>query len=257
MQLSEKTAVVTGASRGLGRAVAQRFAREGARLVVISRRATDLEDLSRSIESNGGQCLPLSGDVSKPKEIQRIAQKVKESLDRADILINNAAIIGPAQFTEDFDHWQQTLQTNLLGVACCIHSFLPLLLEQSRPTVVNITSGLARMAFPRFAGYCTSKAGVEHLSKCLAEEYGNTGLRIACLDPGVMNTGMQAEIRGLGPEKLGTQLWNQFTAMHSANQLRDPNEVAELALAMAINIPQERNGSEFSLNDLQTLQSHV
>jgi NAD(P)-dependent dehydrogenase (short-subunit alcohol dehydrogenase family) len=122
-------------------------------------------------------------------------------------------------------------------------------------TVINITSGLSRMAFPRFSAYCTSKAGLEHLSRCLVAEFGSAGLKVACLDPGVMDTGMQEEIRSLGPEQLGQGLWKQFSNMKKTEQLRDPAQVAELALALAVYIPEERNGESFSMQDLPQLQA--
>ena len=142
---------------------------------------------------------------------------------------------------------------NLLGPALCVHTFMSLM--PAPGTVINITSGLSQMAFPRFSAYCTSKAGLEHLSRCLAEEFGSAGLKVACLDPGVMDTGMQEEIRDLGPERLGEGLWKQFSNMKNAEQLRDPAEVAELALALAVYIPEERNGESFSMQDLPQLQA--
>ena len=121
--------------------------------------------------------------------------------------------------------------------------------------MINITSDLSRMAFPRFSAYCSSKAGLEQLSRCLAQEFGSTGLQVACLDPGVMDTGMQENIRELGPENLGTGLWEQFANMKEAGQLRDPAEVAELALALALYIPGEQNGESFSMHDLPQLRA--
>ena len=253
MQLQGKVALITGAGRGLGRAIAERYAREGAAVAVVSRHQEELQSLARDIESQEGRCLPLAGDVSRAEDVRRIVGQTSQNLERIDILVNNAAIIGPAKFLEDRESWRQTLEINLLGAACCIQEVLPMMLGQAAGTVINISSGLARMAFPRFSAYCASKSGLEQLSRCLAEELGSQGLRVACLDPGVMDTSMQVDIRSRGPEKLGAELWKQFSGLKDEHQLRDPAEVAELGLALALHIPEERNGTTFSMKDLRVL----
>lgn len=253
MQLQGQTALVTGAGRGLGRAIATRFAREGAQVIGLARHTADLKDVEHDILAQGGAFQGLTCDVSQAAEVQQVAEQVRKQFEKVDILVNNAAIVGPAQFSETFDHWRQTQEVNLLGPACCVHTFMPLMPDPG--TVINITSGLSRMAFPRFSAYCTSKAGLEHLSRCLAEEFGSAGLKVACLDPGVMDTGMQEEIRSLGPEQLGQGLWKQFSNMKTTGQLRDPAQVAELALALAVYIPEDRNGESFSMHDLPQLQA--
>jgi NAD(P)-dependent dehydrogenase (short-subunit alcohol dehydrogenase family) len=211
-----------------------------------------LKDVEQEIQSQDGAFQGLTCDVSQTGEVQQVADRVRKEYERIDILVNNAAIIGPPQFTEAFDHWRKTLEIDLLGPACCVHTFMPLMPDQG--TVINITSGLSRMAFPRFSAYCTSKAGLEHLSRCLVQEFGSSGLKVACLDPGVMDTGMQEKIRNLGPERLGAGLWKQFSGMQSSGQLRDPAQVSELALALALYIPDERNGESFAMQDLPKLR---
>jgi len=253
MQLQGKVALVTGAGRGLGRAIAERYAREGAAVAAVSRNRSELEDLVQGIESGGGQGLSLVGDVSRPEDLQWMAEEISQSLNSVDILVNNAAVIGPSEFLEDPQSWRQTLEINLLGAARCIQEILPLMSGHHQGTVINISSGLSRMAFPRFSAYCASKAGLEQLSRCLAEEFGPQGLRVACLDPGVMDTSMQEDIRSRGPERLGSKLWEQFAGLKEHHQLRQPDEVAELALALAVHIPEGRNGTTFSMKDLSVL----
>ncbi|MFP4049381.1 MAG: SDR family NAD(P)-dependent oxidoreductase [Desulfovermiculus sp.] len=255
MQLQERIVLITGAGRGLGRAVAQRFAREGAEVIGLARHTEELKNVGQHIQAKGGSFQGLTCDVSQAAAVQQTADQVRKKYEKIDILVNNAAIVGPPQFTDTFDHWRQTLEIDLLGPACCMHTFMPLMPFPG--TVINITSGLSRMAFPRFSAYCTSKAGLEQLSRCLAQEFGQAGLKIACLDPGVMDTGMQETIRELGPDRLGTGLWEQFQDMKKSGQLRDPAEVAELALALALYIPEKRNGESFSMQDLPQLQAQT
>jgi NAD(P)-dependent dehydrogenase (short-subunit alcohol dehydrogenase family) len=255
MQLQERTALITGAGRGLGRSIVSRFAREGAKVIGLARHDQELKEVEQDIQAQGGYFQGIACDVSQTGEVQQVADRVRQEHERIDILVNNAAIIGPPQFTETFDHWRKTLEINLLGSACCMHTLLPYM--PASGTIINISSGLSRMAFPRFSAYCTSKAGLEHLSRCLAQEFGSSGLQVACLDPGVMDTSMQEEIRGLGPDRLGDGLWKQFSGMLSSGQLRDPAQVSELALALALYIPEERNGESFSMQDLPKLREYA
>jgi NAD(P)-dependent dehydrogenase (short-subunit alcohol dehydrogenase family) len=253
MQLQGLTSLITGAGKGLGRAIATRFAWEGSKVIGLARHAADLKNVEQDIQAQDGSFQGLACDVSQTAEVQKAAEQVRKEFERIDILVNNAAIVGPPQFSDSFDHWRQTLEIDLLGPACCIQTFMPLM--PAPGTVINITSGLSRMAFPRFSAYCTSKAGLEHLSRCLAAEFVSAGLKVACLDPGVMDTEMQDHIRDLGPDRLGQGLWKQFSNMKASGQLRDPDQVAELALALALYIPDERNGESFSMQDLPQLQA--
>ena len=252
----EDVALVTGAGRGLGRASALKLARSGWRVALNGRSRSPLEETASEIEGLGGECLIAEGDVSDPQQVAAVVERTAESLGPAAVLLNNAATIGPARFLEDADpdSWSETIAINLNGAYTCCREVLPLMLQSGRGRIINVVSGLAWMAFPRFCAYCTSKAALLQMTRCLAEEHKRDPVQIMALDPGVMDTGMQKEIRGLGPQQLGP-VREQFTRMHHEGMLRDPEELAELVLALAQRDAGKDSGEIFSLRDLEGLRS--
>jgi NAD(P)-dependent dehydrogenase (short-subunit alcohol dehydrogenase family) len=250
MRLQHKTALITGAGRGLGRAVALEFAREGASLCLMSRTEAELQQACREAEGLGAKCLAYPGDVSRQDEVAACVAKARQAFGGIDILVNDAAVIGPARFLEDAQGWRATLETNLFGASLCCAEVLPVMQAQGSGSIVNVSSGLARMAFPRFNAYCVSKAGLEQLTRCLAEEMRGSGVRINCIDPGVMDTSMQATIRGIDPEALGRDLWSRFQEMKTSHSLRDPGDVAKLVLYLASPESADITGQTLSMHDL-------
>ncbi len=257
MQLAGSTALITGASRGLGRACALAIASAGADLVLVARSRQDLEETAQEARALGVGAMALSADLGDPVQTQQIAQSTLKDYGPVHILVNNAAIIGPARFLEDqqdCSQWQRTLQINLQAAACLMHELLPGMLERGRGRLINVVSGLASMAFPRFSAYCASKAGLLQLIRCLAQEYQGSGVQFMGLDPGVLDTDMQAGIRSLNFEQLGP-LRRQFMEMKEQDQLRAPQEVAKLALALATRDSQQDSGKVFAMRDLPSLQT--
>lgn len=256
MQLAGRRVLITGASRGLGRACSLAMARAGADLILVARSRQELEDAAQEAKTQGVQAMALSADLEDPGQVQQAAQSALGDLGPVDILFNNAAIIGPARFVLDQQEcrqWQRTMQINLQAAACLIQALLPGMLHRGRGRVINVVSGLASMAFPRFSAYCASKAGLLQLTRCLAQEYQGRGVQFMGLDPGVLDTDMQAGIRSLDSEQLGP-LRRQFMEMKEQGQLRAPQEVARLALALAARDSEQDSGRVFAMRDLSSLQ---
>jgi NAD(P)-dependent dehydrogenase (short-subunit alcohol dehydrogenase family) len=252
----EETALVTGAGRGLGRRTAVELARSGWKVALNSRSRSSLEDTAGEIEALGGECLVAEGDVSDPQQMAAVVERTAESLSPVTVLVNNAARIGPPRFLEDADpaSWSETLAVNLHGPQALCREVLPLMRKQERGRVINVVSGLAWMAFPRFNAYCTSKAALLQMTQCLAEELKQDPVQVMALDPGVMDTGMQADIRSLDPERLGP-VREQFQEMRNKGMLRDPGDVAELVVALAGRDAEQDSGETFALRDLEKLRS--
>lgn len=234
MRLENQVAVVTGASRGLGGEIAVAMAEEGATVVIMARTVGALEQVASRIEAKGGRCLPVAGDVSSEKDVQGMVDLAK-TLKRIDILVNNAAIIGPANFLADtdFDAWRKTIDINLNGAFYCSRAIVPIMAEQNRGRIINIISGLGQMPFPRFSAYAASKAGLIQLTRSLASELNEYNIRVNAIDPGVMDTSMQEQIRNFGPSLVGQEVHRRFTEYKKQDALRDPAEVAELAVYLA------------------------
>ncbi|MFO8031520.1 MAG: SDR family oxidoreductase [Desulfohalobiaceae bacterium] len=256
MQLAGSTALITGASRGLGRACALAMASAGANLVLVARSRQELENTAQEARSQGVRALALAVDLEDTGQARQDVQSALQDNGPVDILVNNAAVIGPARFLEDqqdCSRWQRTLQINLQAAACLIHELLPGMLEKGRGRVINVVSGLASMAFPRFSAYCASKAGLLQLTRCLSQEYQGRGVQFVGLDPGVLDTDMQAGIRSLDSRQLGP-LRRQFMELKEQGQLRAPQEVAKLVLALAKRDSEQDSGRVFAMRDLPDLQ---
>ena len=256
MTLHGETALVTGAGRGLGRASALSLSRSGAKVALNGRTRPPLEETAREIEAAGGQCLIAEGDISDPQQAAAVVQRTTEALSPVAILVNNAATIGPAKFTEDADpdSWAETLAVNLNGPQALCREVLPLMRQQERGRILNVISGLAWVAFPRFSAYCTSKAALWQMTRCLSEELRDEPVQVVALDPGVMDTGMQEDIRSLDSQQLGP-VRDQFLQMRDQGLLRDPGEVAELVAALAEREEEKDSGATFSLRDMDKLRS--
>lgn len=243
MRLENQVAIITGASRGLGREIALAMAKEGALAVIMARSRGALQEVAEQIESAGGRCIPVAGDVSNQNDVRSMVDLAK-SQKRIDILVNNAAILGPVSFLADTnpDAWRKTLDINLNGSFYCAKAVVPIMAEQRRGKIINIASGLGRMPFPRFSAYAASKAGLIQLTRSLSAELKAYHIQVNAIDPGVMDTSMQEQIRQLDPSLLGEELHRQFSRYKEENSLKDPAEVARLAVYLASSEADELTG---------------
>ncbi len=234
MLLEGKTAVITGAGRGLGRAIALEMARESAGVCLISRTGEQLQQVADEVRGLGGRALAIEADVSQWDQISAAIDRAVEHFASINILVNNAAVIGPADFVMEAtpDAWQQTIDINLNGGYHCCRLIVPIMKENNGGKIVNIVSGLGRMPYPRFAAYAASKSGLIQLTRSLAEELRQANIQVYGVDPGVMDTPMQAEIRNLDPEMIGPALHRRFVALKEEKQLRDPRKVARMVTVL-------------------------
>ncbi len=235
MILKGKIALITGAGRGLGRATAVALAKEGASVAILSRTKSELAETAELVEKEGGKALVLPVDISDEKTVREAVEKTVSELGAIHILINCAAVVGPvAPLHEvDPDDWDRTLSINLNGVRQICQEAIPHMINAGGGRIINITSGLAQIPMPLFGAYSVSKAGVNHMTRIMAEELSIFNIQVNCLDPGVMDTSMQKEIRDLGPEVLGKALHDQFVSFKEGGHLKSPEEVASLAVFLA------------------------
>lgn len=255
MELKDKVAVITGAGRGLGRAVALTMSRQGANVAIISRSLNELKMVEEEIAGEGGNALIMQGDISRPDDVVEMVNRTMTRFGRIDILVNNAAVIGPARFVEDTDAvaWEKTIAINLHGVFYCVHAIVPIMGRQGRGKIISITSGLGQMPFPRFCAYSVSKAGIIQLTRSLSEELKDMNIHVNAIDPGVMDTGMQEHVRAMGPEALGRVVYRHFVEYKEKGLLKDPSEVAQLAVYLASAEADHLTGYYETLNEYQRL----
>lgn len=190
--LAGKVAVVTGASRGIGRQIALVLAEEGADIVINGTNADLLDSVRREIEALGRLCVSVPGDVSRPETAERLAETARREFGRIDILVNNAGVndrTRTAQLTNE--SWQRVIDINLNGTFYMCHAVLPLMVEKKSGCIVNITSANGVTPHPNAApSYGASKAAVTYLTKHFALEYASSGIRVNAVQCGPISSEM-------------------------------------------------------------------
>jgi 3-oxoacyl-[acyl-carrier protein] reductase len=191
--LNGKVAIVTGASRGIGRAVARRFATEGAKVVVnYVANEGEARKVVSDIEGLGGEAIVVRADVSKSADVKDLVDKTADRFDRVDILVNNAGImVSKAVLDATEDDWDRTIDINLKGAYLCSKAVAPLMVEQKYGRIINMSSnsGLYHPSAMRFTEYVVSKAGMNGLTKALALAWGPY-ITVNAICPGWIKTEM-------------------------------------------------------------------
>ena len=205
MMLNDKTALVTGASRGLGRAIAIEIAKSGAKVALLARSEAGLRATERAIADEGGTARGWPTDLNHHDAVQRAVAEISDWAGGLDILINNAGIIEPlAPFVDaPLDAWLDNLTINVGGTVRITHAVLPLLLQR-RGTIVTISSGAAVSNISGWSAYCTAKTALDRFAMVLDLEVKDRGVRSFSFAPGTIETHMQQSIRstGVGPARL-------------------------------------------------------
>ena len=189
MKLNNKVALITGASKGIGKGIAMRYAREGAAVILASRSMDLLSAIADEINSEGGQALALKVDVRKSDSIQGVVDTAVEKFDRLDIMVNNAGIsmVHPSEDLAPED-WTRALETDLSGVFYGCQSAARQMMKQGGGCIINITSIYGLVAAPMRAAYCASKAAGNMLTKLLASEWAAKKIRVNAIAPGYIRT---------------------------------------------------------------------
>ncbi|MEM9013524.1 MAG: SDR family NAD(P)-dependent oxidoreductase [Pseudomonadota bacterium] len=208
LPLSGKIALVTGASRGLGRATALALAKSGAHVLALARTTGGLEELDDDIRAAGGTASLIPLDLAEPESVDQLGAALGARFDRLDIIVANAAVLGELAPIPDIDPkiWQAVLDINLTANWRLIRSLDPLIRNAAAARLAFVTSSVGGAKARAFWGaYAVSKAGLEMLAQTYAEELRNATARVAIIDPGAMQTGMRAEaMPGENPETLPT-----------------------------------------------------
>ena len=205
MKESTEVALITGASRGIGRAIAQALSEAGLRLIISYRsRAQEARELAEEIAAGGGVAHVVEADVGKPEEAQKVVQFGLEAFGQIDVLVNNAGIsLARVPLAEyPLADWEETLRVNLSGPFYLIQAVLPHMRQRKRGHIINISSNVTQR-FPATLGpYTVSKAGLEALTRVLAKEEGPHGVRVNAIAPGPIATEMlQRSFQSMGPER--------------------------------------------------------
>jgi NAD(P)-dependent dehydrogenase (short-subunit alcohol dehydrogenase family) len=239
-----RVAVVTGAGSGLGRAVARQLADEGAPVACLDIAADAAEKTAAEIGEAGGTARALTADVSDPASAAGAVRAAAAELGRPQVVVNCAGI-GRFAHTHEvaFDDWQRTLAVNLTGTFLICQAAIPYLLDGGG-VIVNIASNAGIRAQPYSAAYCASKAGVVHLSKCLADEYLKRSIRVNCVAPGGIETPLQQAFMEF-PEGVS---WKEFRKVMTPLGNSSPEEIANIVAFVASDACRYMTGAVISVD---------
>jgi NAD(P)-dependent dehydrogenase (short-subunit alcohol dehydrogenase family) len=236
MMLEDGVAVITGGGRGIGRAIARRFAAEGASVVIASRTEAQLASVAQEIEAAGGQVAIVAADVSIEKDAERIVRVAREKFGHVNILVNNAGIYGPVKPIEEISaaEWDSVIAIHLRGAFLMTRAALPELYLHGNGAVLNISSIAARAAFPWGAAYSTAKAGLLGLTRTTAAESAKRGVRANAILPGpVAETEMSQELGRKLSERTGRDGGEMFKEFLNGVLQGRPQTADEIAAAAA------------------------
>ncbi len=197
--------IVTGAGRGIGRAIAERFAGAGARVVVNDVDADAAEGVVAGITDSGGTAIAAVADVSDAEQVATMFDATLEAYGTVDVLVNNAGLVSPMLHFLEADEawWRRIIDVNLTGYFLCSHRAARAMAPRGRGVIINMSSGGATRAHRAFAAYDASKGGIEALTRAMALDLGPYGIRVCGLAPGAIDTvGMDEEARRLRGENI-------------------------------------------------------
>jgi 3-hydroxybutyrate dehydrogenase len=254
MKLQDRIALITGGGRGIGRAIAIAFAREGAQVAVAARTLAQVEEVARKLtEQFSTNALPVVCDVSDVNSVAKLFERVRAKFGRGpDIMVNNAGIAESAPLTRTDDElWHRILEINLSGTFYCMRAALPEMIARGWGRVINIASIAAKTGAPYIAAYSASKHGVLGLTRSAAMEVATKGITVNAICPGYVDTEMTS--RGIENITKKTRLsadeaMESIKKMSPQNRVIEPEEVAALALLLASEEGRGINGQAINVD---------
>lgn len=239
LDLKGKNALITGGSRGIGRAITLALARQGVNVVACYRKGSEaVEALAREARELGNLHL-VQADVSREEDVKRLMQECRERLGRLDIVVNNAGAISHVPLSDlHLDEWSRMLNTNLTSIYLVVREALPLLSEGG--SVINVGSGVAMRGMTGCVHYTASKAGVVGLTRSLCKELGPRGIRANTLVPGIIETDM---VSRLTPEAR-----KRYAALSASGRLGQPDDIAGGVLFLASDLSRFVSGATLEVD---------
>ncbi|MCF8010674.1 MAG: 3-oxoacyl-[acyl-carrier-protein] reductase [Clostridiales bacterium] len=247
MLLENKVAVVTGSSRGIGRAIALELAGAGADVAInCTSKTCEAENVKQEIEDMGRRAAVIQGDISDPEFVNSMVKKVNNELGKASILVNNAGINRDNLLMRMKDEeWDDVLRVNLKGAFLCARAFSRDMLKSRSGRIINVSSVVGLTGNPGQANYCSAKAGLIGMSKSIARELGSRNITVNCVAPGFISTDMTQDL----PEDKKDEMMKQIPL----SQLGTPGDVASLVAFLASDAARYISGQVIAVDGGMTM----
>jgi NAD(P)-dependent dehydrogenase (short-subunit alcohol dehydrogenase family) len=245
-EFANKAVLITGATSGIGKAAALRFAEAGAKVAAVGRNVTALAELQKSIEGVGGKCLPIEADLALAEQMETVVSSAAEPFGGIDVLVNAAGHISSGTIeTTSIDAWDKMLNINLRTAFLLMQQALPSIIER-QGNIVNVSSVTGLRAFPGVLAYCVSKAALDQLTRCAALELAAKNVRVNAVNPGVVVT--EIHKRGGMTEEQYAAFLQHSKDTHPLGRVGDASEVAELIFFLASERASWITGATYSID---------
>jgi NAD(P)-dependent dehydrogenase (short-subunit alcohol dehydrogenase family) len=239
LQLSGKVAIVTGASRGIGEAIAKCLASHGAKVVLASRKIDGLTRVAEEINARGGEAIPIACHTGQPEQVEKLVADTVARLGKVDILVNNAATnphFGP-MLSIDWPAWDKTFEVNVKGYFAATRAVSRHLIERGAPgSIVNVASVVGFIGSPMQGVYAMTKAAVISMTKTLAMELGSAGIRVNAIAPGLIDTKFAAALTQ------NEEILNMVLSRTALKRVGQPDDIAGAALYLSSDASQYLTG---------------
>jgi len=238
VKLEGKVAIITGAGRGIGRAIALRFSREGAIIVAAGSTQSTLDAIAQEISEAGGRAISVLADVAEESNVERMVAKTVEEFGQIDILVNNAGIAGPTSpvVRVDLADWDRTIAINLTGAFLCAKHALPSMIERRSGRVINITSVAGLGGYPLRSPYATSKWGMIGLTKTLALEVGRYDITVNAIAPGPIRGPRIEQVISNRAQEMGRsveEVEREYVEPTALKRMAEEDDIAAMAVFLA------------------------
>jgi NAD(P)-dependent dehydrogenase (short-subunit alcohol dehydrogenase family) len=247
MILEKKVAIVTGATSGIGRAVAEAFAREGAITYIVGIQDREGEELEKQLKSEGYSAVFLNADVSSSQDTDRVVGRVLNEQKRVDILVNNAGMAYKATVaTLTEEQWDRQLAVNLKSVYLYCHRIIPVMEKQGGGAIINMGSVTSLVGVPDFAAYVASKAGMLGLTRAMALDHADRGIRVNIVCPSGVRTALMDWQFSVAPDPQAEI--KRVLELHPIGRMAGPEEIADFVVYLASEKARYLTGAAFSFD---------
>jgi NAD(P)-dependent dehydrogenase (short-subunit alcohol dehydrogenase family) len=245
VRLENQIAIITGAGRGIGRGIAEVFAREGAKIVIATLKEDEGQETLQAIRAKGGEAVVVQTDVSSEPSVKAMVAKTLETYRQIDTLVNNAGItLFKHLFEATLEDWEQVIGVDLKGVFLC-SKYAGAEMRERGGSIINISSNHALASFPDADMYAAAKAGVNGMTRAMATSLGKYGIRVNAIMPGFTAT---PHYYNWLSSREGDNLEEEVKSLHATGQVTTPEDIGKLALYLASDDSKNMTGAELALD---------